>query len=235
MKKVLITGASSPIGIEVAKKYQEHGWCVIGHFHKAQNKLKVLQEDLLQEWKCDFTNIRVLEKQIQERKDIFYDVSAFINLAANLIPSKFQNASFDHINSVLNTNLMPGLLITQAISSSMLEKKFGRIVHGSSIGVKFGGSNDTFAYALSKHALEFIPQECRKWASKNVYINIARIGVTKTHIHKKIQHKNLSDRTKLIPAQRLATPKEIAESLFWLGSEKNGFTTGEIIPMAGGE
>ena len=123
----------------------------------------------------------------------------------------------------------------QAIGPVMAEREFGRIVHGSSIGVKFGGGENSFAYSLSKHAQEFIPQECRKWASKNVFVNIARIGATDTRIHAKINQKDLAARAKMIPTGRLATPPEIAEALYWLGSENNQFTTGETISIAGGE
>ena len=123
----------------------------------------------------------------------------------------------------------------QAIGPVMAEREFGRIVHGSSIGVKFGGGKQNFAYSLSKHSQEFIPQECRTWAADNVFVNIARIGATDTRIHAKIKNKDMLDRAKLIPRGRLATPQEIAEGLYWLGSEINHFTSGETISIAGGE
>ena len=39
----------------------------------------------------------------------------------------------------------------------MLKNSFGRIVNCSSIGIKFGGGNNTYNYSLSKFASEFIP------------------------------------------------------------------------------
>ena len=42
-------------------------------------------------------------------------------------------------------------------------KKFGRIVHASSIGVKYGGSEFTFNYSYSKHALEYISSYVKIW------------------------------------------------------------------------
>ena len=33
-KNILITGASSDIGISVVEKYIEDGWCVTAHFNK---------------------------------------------------------------------------------------------------------------------------------------------------------------------------------------------------------
>ena len=123
----------------------------------------------------------------------------------------------------------------QAIGPAMVKRGFGRIVHGSSIGVKFGGGEQSFTYSLSKHAQEFIPKECREWAKNNVFVNVVRIGVTTTRIHSNMPHKDMATRAKFIPAGRLASPEEIAQTLFWLGSDINGFTANEIISAAGGE
>jgi len=235
MKRVLITGASSDIGLAVCQKYQEAGWLVIGHFRNDRVELEQLRGDQLEDWQCDFSNLSSLELDLKSENKNISSVDAFVNLAAELTPVEFSKATTSEILSALSANLLPGLLIMQTIGPAMVERGFGRIVHGSSIGVKFGGGKQSFAYSLSKHAQEFIPQECRKWATKNVYVNIARIGATDTRLHSKIKNKDMAARAKLVPAGRLATPQEIAETLYWLGSENNTFTTSETISIAGGE
>ena len=37
---------------------------------------------------------------------------------------------------------------------NMSKNKYGRIINTSSIGVKFGGGTNTFAYSISKHLNE---------------------------------------------------------------------------------
>ena len=44
----------------------------------------------------------------------------------------------------------------EILTENMVSKKFGRILHISSIGVKYGGGENTFNYSFSKHSLEFI-------------------------------------------------------------------------------
>jgi 3-oxoacyl-[acyl-carrier protein] reductase len=176
-----------------------------------------------------------LESNLKNKKSNISNINAYVNLAAGLTPIKFTDATSRDIFKAMEVNLLPGLLIMQAIGPAMAERGFGRIVQCSSIGVKFGGGENNFTYSLSKHSQEFIPQECIKWASQNVFINIARIGATDTRIHAGIGDKDLTARAKLIPAGRLATPGEIAEALYWLGSEKNQFTTSQVISIAGGE
>jgi NAD(P)-dependent dehydrogenase (short-subunit alcohol dehydrogenase family) len=45
----------------------------------------------------------------------------------------------------------------------------------------------------------------------------------------------MNQRISMIPMGRMATPDEIAEVVYWLGSEQNSFTTGQVITVAGGE
>ena len=65
--------------------------------------------------------------------------------------------------------------------------------------------------------------------------NVLRIGVTDTRIHAHVDGKSAAGRAALIPMGRMATPKEIAEFIFWLGSASNTYVTGEVLTAAGGE
>ena len=102
----------------------------------------------------------------------------------------------------------------------MKKNKWGRILFTSSIGVKFGGGEKTFAYSFSKYANEFsiIFKEQTKY---NILYNCLRIGVTKTKIHKLVKNKNMKKRVQLIPLKRAAKPVEIADYIYFLTSNKN--------------
>ena len=118
----------------------------------------------------------------------------------------------------------------------MLQQKWGRILNCSSIGIKFGGGTNSYNYTLSKHCLEFIPNSYKKWAKKNVFINNLRIGVTNTKIHKRMKKNfEIKKRIKLIPANRMAEPKEISVYITSLVTENNSYMTGQTITVSGGE
>ena len=69
------------------------------------------------------------------------------------------------------------------------------------------------------------------WASSRTL----RVGVTDTKIHKNDPTKDMKRRVEMIPAGRMASPDEIANIIFWLGSDQNTFTTGQVISSSGGE
>ena len=123
----------------------------------------------------------------------------------------------------------------QNIGFQMNKKKWGRIVNLGSIGVKFGGGLKNFPYALSKFILEFFPSQTKDWVKNNVLINTIRVGATKTKIHYKLPSKNLKKREKLIPMQRFATTEEIAEYVFYLGSNSNTYISNQVLSISGGE
>ena len=99
MRKVLVTGASSDIGLEICRIYQREGWSVIGHCRKKRAEFKALDQNSFEPWVCDFSNPDTLEKQINDKKSEFSDVAAFINLAASLQTSKFKSYSCTRQNS----------------------------------------------------------------------------------------------------------------------------------------
>jgi NAD(P)-dependent dehydrogenase (short-subunit alcohol dehydrogenase family) len=74
----------------------------------------------------------------------------------------------------------------------------------------------------------------REGASKNVLVNTVRPGVIDTDFHRKFP-KDMSRRTAMIPMQRLGRPEEVADLVFYLGSENNTFITNDTITIAGGE
>ena len=139
------------------------------------------------------------------------------------------------LHQTFQVNTFVPLLIQRNILNSMIKQNWGRILNCGSIGVKYGGGENSFCYSFSKHALEFIPSIYKDLSKKNILINNLRIGVTNTKIHKKIKGKNLKKRTKLIPIGRMAKVTEIIDYIYFLSSQKNTYITGETLSIAGGE
>ena len=178
-----------------------------------------------------YSNIeKLIIKKFSERYD------SVINLIAYVDNVGFQKTSFKNICQSLAVNAIFPILIEKKLVKRMVSQKWGRILNCSSIGIKFGGGFNSYNYSLSKHCLEFIPGIYKSWAKRNVFINNLRIGVTNTKIHKKMKKNlNMKKRIKLIPVNRMAEPKEIANYITNLTTDENSYMTGETITVAGGE
>ena len=108
-----------------------------------------------------------------------------------------------------------------------MKYKSGENLTCSSIGTKFGGNKNTF-HSLSKYMNEFFPA-IFKDISK-LLTNCIQIGVTDTKF-KQDKKKNL--KIELIPVKR-TKPKEIAEYIYQIASEKSHRRKFTKINIAGG-
>ena len=236
IKKILILGASSDIGIEASSLFLKNNWQIFAHFNSNKKKLQQLKKSFknIELIKFDFKNKKNSNSII--KKTFSHGYHSIINLVGFIDNKSYEKTNLqDSINSISINALIPNLIVKNNISY-MKKEKWGRIVNGSSLGVPYGGGEFSFNYNLSKHCLEFIPGKFKSWAKSNILINNLRIGHTDTKIHKKMK-KTLfgKKRIKLIPINRMATAKEMAEYLYFLGSEKNSYMTNETLSSTGGE
>lgn len=229
MKKVLILGGNSDIGVKIINTLiNEKKISLTVHFNKKfpkkeyKGSLNFIKKDLS----------KINEKNVKKIFDNNYDI--IINLVGYVSNQSFQNFSLKEIQKTILINSFAPLLIIKNSIKNMKKKNYGRIINTSSVGVKFGGGLNTFAYSLSKHINEFIPSEIRKLSSKNILYNTLRIGVTNTRFHKKIKNKLIKKRVKLIPIKKMASSNDIANYIIFL-IHNNNFITNEIINITGGE
>lgn len=232
-RKVLVTGASSAIGIEVCRQYLSTGHRVAAHFNKNESSLaeNFQSESRLTRIHCDFSDLEAVSAFAHSHSDA--DIVVFLSSLAR--PSSINEIDVQGWHHSMAIGGLSSFIILGVLGPHMVERGWGRFVIGSSIGVKFGGGEDSFAYALSNHTREFIPQAARKWTSSNVFTNVVRIGVTDTDLHKAFPNRDWNQRLKLIPAQRAAAPREVAEFIAWYGSDRNTYVSGQILSISGGE
>ena len=229
MRKVLILGGNSDIGIKVIEKLIEDKNLLLSiHYNRFPPKIRCKKKiNLIKKNLFDIN-----EKNITKIFENDYDI--IINLVGYVSNQSFFNFSLKEVNkTILINSIIPYLIIRNSLKN-MIKKKFGRIVNTSSVGIKFGGGKKTFAYSISKYLNEFIPSDIRDLSSKNIFYNTLRIGVTKTKIHKKIKNKSLKNRVKLIPANKLASVDDVSNYIIYL-IRNNNFITNEIVSITGGE
>jgi len=235
IKSVFILGASSDIGLSIMKIYQKNNYKILAHYNKGnKNFFEYVKSENINVIKFNFLTSNKNIYKFAKRKD-FRNYDILINASAHIKEISFKNVKIEDLEKNFKVNFYPYLLLMQNIGFQMNKKKWGRIVNLGSIGVKFGGGLKNFPYALSKFILEFFPSHTKDWVKNNVLINTIRVGATKTKIHHKLPSKNLTKRKKLIPMQRFATTEEIAEFVFYLGSNSNTYISNQVLSISGGE
>ena len=124
MKKVLIIGGSTDIGISLAKYLIKKDYEVLLTY----NKNKIIDEDFTT-IKCDVTSESSIEDTIKYAINLFGNIDILINMAAISLDNSFLNKTKEEFLSVLTVNLV-GTFLTNQIYSRYIDN--GLIINISS-------------------------------------------------------------------------------------------------------
>lgn len=239
-KTVLITGATSGIGSKVAIKFAEEGWNILCHYYSSEEKAGKLRALISKHgvdcylFKANLSEDDQIQSFINKLED--FDIDSLVNNAGTYeVYKHFSELSVHDLTSTFRVNAFAPMLLTTNIFMRMKERGFGRIVNISSIAAKYGGSSYSMHYGCSKLALEGMTKTLAKeGAEYNVIVNTIRPGVIDTEFHKKFP-KDMPKRISTIPMKKTGMPEDVADLVFYLGSNKNNYITNEIVTIAGGE
>ncbi|MHB8303653.1 MAG: 3-oxoacyl-[acyl-carrier-protein] reductase [Acidobacteriaceae bacterium] len=137
-------------------------------------------------------------------------------------------------NDVLTTNLTGAFLLTQAVSSSMLKARWGRIVNIASVVGQTGQAGQA-NYAASKAGLIGLTKSlARELASRNITVNAVAPGYIVTPMTAVLNERQQSAMLTQIPLDRAGAPEDIAHAVAFLASDEASYITGHVLDVNGG-
>lgn len=152
MSVIILTGASSGIGFETAKRLGKQGHTVYACARRVE-KMEPLREDGVIPMfldVCDSESIKRLVQCVYEREK---RIDVLINNAGYGHFGAIENVTMDEARRQMEVNLFGLAQLTQEVLPIMREQKSGRIVNTSSVAGRcvlcFGGW-----YHVSKYAVE---------------------------------------------------------------------------------
>lgn len=154
-KVLLITGASSGIGLEIAKSALAEGYNVVA---TGRDTVKVSKSigtafDNLLVVKMDVTKSKEIEAAVKSVVDKFGNIDVLINNAGNFYAGFFEELSQKQMELQLATSLYGPMNVTRAVLPIMRKNHSGHIITISSTAGLVGYEYCS-AYSASKFALE---------------------------------------------------------------------------------
>src|SRR5829696_6606028 len=133
-KVVLITGASSGIGLETAKLFQTKNWKVAATM-RVPTKVAELHNIIdLECVRLDVTNVASIRTAIDTTLEKFGRIDVVVNNAGYGLLGPFEAASDEQIRRQVETNLFGVMNVCREIIPYFREQKRGMIVNISSVG-----------------------------------------------------------------------------------------------------
>jgi 3-oxoacyl-[acyl-carrier protein] reductase len=164
----------------------------------------------------------------------FGAIEILVNNAGNTrdtLVLRMKRADWDE---VLQTNLTGTFLMTQAVMSSMLKARWGRIINISSVVGETGQAGQA-NYAASKAGLIGLTKSlARELASRNITANAIAPGYIETAMTAVLDEKQRESMLAHIPLGRPGTDADIANAVRFLASDDAAYITGHVLDVNGG-
>lgn len=243
---VIITGASRGIGAATAQLFAENGYAVCINYLSNDEAAEKVKKQILQKGgrcilvKADVSIASEVTRLFETVDRELGCISILVNNAAILkTQCRLDEISEARFSEILRVNVMSCFLCSKEAVKRMSTKHGGAggvIVNVSSGASKTGSPNEYIDYAASKGAVDTLTRGLAlEVATEGIRVNAVRPGLIYTHMHASGGEPNRVERLKSkIPLQRGGDPKEVAEAIYWLATEKSSFVTGSFIDTTGG-
>lgn len=240
MKTVLITGASRGIGREIAIKFASQGYNVVLNYNSSETKASSIAKQIENLGvRCLLAKADVsIESEVVDMVNFalkeFDKIDVLVNNAGVALSKLFQLTTTDEIARVFGVNTFGVINCSKAVVPSMVSEKAGKIINISSIWGKVGASMETI-YSASKGAvIAFTMALAKELAPSGICVNCVCPGVIDTDMLLDYSDDDKNELKNQTPLNRLGTPQDVANAVYFLASDNSTFITGQVITVDGG-
>ncbi len=215
MHKALITGASRGIGKAIKNLFEERGIIV---YSPSRQEMDLRSNESIEHYVSTLDNVDIL-----------------VNCAGINELASIEEMTEEKLQEMIQVNLIAQTGLIKYITPVMKRQNYGRIVNFASIWCDFSKER-RIMYSIAKSGVKGLTTAAAVELSKyNILVNAVAPGFVNTEM---TSQNNTPEQIKMLaealPIKRLAEPKEIAEFVYFLASEKNSFITGQTIFIDGG-
>jgi len=232
----IVTGGTRGIGLEITRALVEDGYRVAAIYYGNEEAAKACaQETNAFIYKADVANFNECQSIAAAIQNDMGPITLLVNNAGITRDGVLHKMTPENWSAVIETNLTSCFNMCRAVITGMRERSHGRIVNISSINGQKGQFGQTNYAAAKAGMLGFTKALALENAAKGITVNAICPGYIATDMTAAMNQDVLDSIIRQIPTARMGTPREIAEIVLFLASDKTGFINGATITANGGQ
>ena len=237
---VFVTGGSRGIGKAIALKYAENGYNIVINYVSENTYVNELKkqfekyeiESLIV--KADVSKAEEVENAVKQAIEKFGKIDVLVNNAGITRDTLLMRMKEEDFDKVIEINLKGTFLVTKAVTPYMMKRRNGRIVNLSSVVGVTGNAGQSNYSASKAGIIGFTKSVAKELASRDIRANAVAPGFIDTDMTNILSDDVKANIKAQIPMKRMGTAREIANVVYFLGSEESSYITGQVINIDGG-
>lgn len=240
-KIVCITGADGGIGREITKKFAAEGATLIltsiAETPAFNDFVAGLKKDYQVEvylFCFDLSDEEAIREGLKVIKALKLKINVLVNNAGMPHLAIVPFTKMADVKKVFQVNYFAQFQITQGLLGSMVKDGSGVILNAASIAGIDGDPGNAVYGATKASMILFTKVLSKELAPKGIRVNAVAPGLTRTPFADAMGDKAKASMEQISSMGRLATPKEIANTYYFLASDEASFINGQVIRVDGG-
>ncbi|MFG3284536.1 SDR family NAD(P)-dependent oxidoreductase [Streptomyces sp. NPDC048111] len=230
-RTVIITGASSGIGLATARRFAAAGDHVVN-----LDLVQPAEADAVGEWiRADVTDWSGLRTVVDGVHAARGSIDVVVANAGISLRRSFVDMTEKDVRSLLDINVLGVVALWQAAARHMIEDRSGVLLATASTNASAG-----YPYYADYNASKAAVLALVRTVALELAPHVRTACVSPGYVMTPMQRAEYTDEmfaevNAKIPAGRHADPSEIGEAFFYLASDAARFITGQQIVLDGGE